>query len=75
MLHLKEEETFEIIANKKEKKFGFRLMARHLIFLRGESKFEIRTLSVNPTLRGWGVNPLTLRIAIVIFCRKSVMQD
>ena len=23
-------------------------------WLRGESKFEISTLSVNPTLRGWG---------------------
>ena len=31
--------------------------------VRGESKFEIRTLSVNPTLKGWGVSPLTLRIA------------
>ena len=37
--------------------------------LRGESKFEISTLSVNPTLRGWGVNPLTLRITVVFFVK------
>ena len=28
------------------------------IMIRGESKFEIRTLSVNPTLRGWGGSTL-----------------
>ena len=26
--------------------------------VRGESKFEISTLSVNPTLRGWGAQVL-----------------
>ena len=30
---------------------------REMCWIRGESKFEIRTLSVNPTLRGWGSQP------------------
>ena len=49
-----------------------------LAFLRGESKFEISTLSVNPTLRGVGegVRCLTLRIAILVFhCLMIVRID
>ena len=35
--------------------------------VKGESKFEIRTLSVDPMLRGRQVDPLTIRIAFS-FC-------
>ena len=34
--------------------FGSYFFEPEMILLRGESKFEISTLSVNPTLRGWG---------------------
>ena len=37
------------------------------IYIRGESKFEIRTLSVNPTLRGWGGQPFDAKDCNCVF--------
>ena len=47
-----------------------------IVAVRGESKFEISTLRVNRTLRGWGVRCLTLSIAILVFhCLMIVRID
>ena len=44
-----------------------KMMSNDVFEVRGESKYEFRTVSAQWTLRGWGVRWWTLRIAIVIF--------
>ena len=46
-----------------------------IIIIRGESKFEISTLSVNPTLRGWGGQPFDAKDCNFVFSLFNDCQD